>query len=277
MRLPIIIIATSLLITAARAQEQKKEYKVRIKKVEVINGQERVFDTTFVTSDPANFDFPDMPAKQGPQPLLIEKDISENGKAVSKVFILKDTGSESKSIAINIGDEMSQADMEKMKNMPVQTEIINIPALPSDSMIKTRVMIKSVRCGASAEEIEKAPLIDEVYIIRKAQMTDLNQKDIEALKGKPALKYDNKLFADDIKFSPNPNNGKFNLSFSLSGIGSAHIQILSQEGKAVYDETLSNFTGRYNRDIDISTHPKGVYYARISQGEHSQMKKIVLE
>lgn len=266
-----------LVITSARAQEQKKEYKVRIKKVEIINGHERVFDTTLVTSDPANLDFPDMPARQGPMPMLIEKEVMENGRSSSKIFILKDSLPGTRSIAINVGDEMSPADIEKMKNIPMPSDIINISTTPADSMIRTRIMIKSARCGASPEEIEKARVINEVYIIRKAHITDLSPQEISALKGKPALKTDNKLFAEDIKFSPNPNNGKFNLSFTLNGYGDAHVQILSQDGKAVYDETLSNFTGRYNRDIDISAQPKGVYYARISQGEHSQMKKIVLE
>ncbi|MBA2610637.1 MAG: T9SS type A sorting domain-containing protein [Bacteroidetes bacterium] len=45
----------------------------------------------------------------------------------------------------------------------------------------------------------------------------------------------------------------------------------------MYSEKLTNFIGAYDKEIDISKNPKGVYFVRIEQGKHAQVKKVVLD
>jgi hypothetical protein len=88
---------------------------------------------------------------------------------------------------------------------------------------------------------------------------------------------DGKLQMNEMKFFPNPSDGKFNLSFNLTDKGDTKIQVLNNEGKVVYTEQLFEFTGPYDRELDISEFPKGVYFVRVEQNQHAQVKKIVLE
>jgi len=88
---------------------------------------------------------------------------------------------------------------------------------------------------------------------------------------------DNKLAVKEMNFYPNPGDGKFTLSFDLREQGNTGVSIMNAEGKNIYSENLPSFKGHYEKQIDISSNPKGVYFVKITQGEHSQLKKIVLE
>jgi len=76
---------------------------------------------------------------------------------------------------------------------------------------------------------------------------------------------------------PNPNDGKFNLNFNLKNKADAEVTVYDTQGKQVYSEKLPNFSGDYNKAIDISSNTKGVYFVKIQQGKHSQVKKIILD
>lgn len=65
--------------------------------------------------------------------------------------------------------------------------------------------------------------------------------------------------------------------FNLKDKGDTDIQVMNLEGRSVYSETLKDFNGNYKKEIDISSNPKGVYFVKVKQGEHSQLRKIVLE
>ena len=80
-----------------------------------------------------------------------------------------------------------------------------------------------------------------------------------------------------MNFYPNPSNGKFNLSFNLPEKQDTEITILNVEGKVVYKEKLNQFSGNYDKEIDISKNAKGVYFVKVDQGKHAQVKKIILE
>lgn len=53
------------------------------------------------------------------------------------------------------------------------------------------------------------------------------------------------LKVDDLTFSPNPNNGKFNLSFALEEKKAVTINIYDINGNIVYSETLKDFLGTF--------------------------------
>jgi len=113
-------------------------------------------------------------------------------------------------------------------------------------------------------------------IVKTIKIIDPSTEDTKML-GKQTGVIDNKLAIDQMKFFPNPSNGKFTLNFNLAAKGNTEVSILNLEGKTVYSEELKDFTGNYNKEIDISANPKGVYFIKIKQGAHAQLKKIVLE
>ncbi len=86
----------------------------------------------------------------------------------------------------------------------------------------------------------------------------------------------NNLVVDELKFYPNPNSGKFNLTFELKNKETTTIRIYDMNGREVYNETLKDFIGKYSKDIDISDKEKGTYFMQISQNDKSMVKKIVL-
>jgi len=87
----------------------------------------------------------------------------------------------------------------------------------------------------------------------------------------------NNLSVDNLFFSPNPNSGKFALSFELPGTGETVVRIFDVNNKEIYSETLGKFSGRYDGQIDVSENPKGIYFLQITQDNKVLNKKIVIQ
>lgn len=85
------------------------------------------------------------------------------------------------------------------------------------------------------------------------------------------------LEVENLKFSPNPSNGKFNLSFALKEKKKVTINIYDLNGNLVYTETLRDFQGEYNREIDISKEESGPFFLQIVQGMYDLIKKIIIQ
>lgn len=85
------------------------------------------------------------------------------------------------------------------------------------------------------------------------------------------------LQAEDLNFFPNPSDGKFSLSFRLNTTGTTSIRLIDAVGKEIFNETIENFTGEYNRQFDISGKAKGTYLLMISQGNKWMHKKLVVK
>jgi hypothetical protein len=87
----------------------------------------------------------------------------------------------------------------------------------------------------------------------------------------------NNLTAENLVFSPNPNSGKFNLSFELPEKGKTTVKIFDEGNKEIYSESLGKFSGKYDRQIDVSENPKGIYFLQITQDNKTLNKKIVIQ
>jgi hypothetical protein len=62
-----------------------------------------------------------------------------------------------------------------------------------------------------------------------------------------------------ISVTPNPNNGQFTVAFHVNASDNYTIEIHDVLGQIVYSESLSNFSGDYNRQVDLTTFGKGMY------------------
>lgn len=112
-------------------------------------------------------------------------------------------------------------------------------------------------------------------IVKKIELQDPSESERKT-QGKN-LSGDNKLNVEQLNFYPNPNNGKFNLSFNLKEKGTTTVSIFNTEGKKVYNEVLNDFSGDYSKAIDLSGSPTGVYFLNVQQGKNNLVKKIVIE
>jgi hypothetical protein len=292
------VLALSLSIAAAQAE---KKTTVRVKKIENINGVEKTTDTTYVLDgtsgiklhdgtiniDEAAFKacdgkiskekimiidnnvqdesiVIDEDAENGIKTISINSDKGANGNPEMHKIVFKDpNGQGERTIIMNTGKKMSEEDQKAFNE--------NAKA---DGQLLTDIMI--INQNEVDEAKKDGKKIVSIIKIKAIKVTELTPEDAVIL-NKISAMGDQKLKAEEMKFYPNPSNGKFNLAFNLTTKGDTEINIMNIEGKNVYSEKLPGFSGRYDKEIDISQNPKGTYFVKITQGDHTQVKKVVLE
>jgi hypothetical protein len=117
------------------------------------------------------------------------------------------------------------------------------------------------------EDKKKVVIISKIITDEKS-----NKKGAETKRAKMK-----ELSVENLKLSPNPNDGKFDLSFDLDKKKPVTIKIIDMQGKEVYNEKVSNFEGSYFKNIDISENKEGVYILGIKQGNKLKSSKMVIK
>ncbi|TAE50210.1 MAG: T9SS C-terminal target domain-containing protein [Bacteroidetes bacterium] len=74
---------------------------------------------------------------------------------------------------------------------------------------------------------------------------------------------------------PNPSNGKFTIKNNGLGIPNYKLEIYNVIGEKVY--AMDTFHNQTSYDIDLSNSPKGVYFAKMYEGQTILTKIIVLQ
>jgi hypothetical protein len=80
-----------------------------------------------------------------------------------------------------------------------------------------------------------------------------------------------------VKVYPNPADGKISLSFMAKSKGDLTISITDEHGKEVFTDKQKNFSGEYSNQVDLTKKAKGPYFVKITQGDESITKKIIVE
>ncbi|MCC5917721.1 MAG: T9SS type A sorting domain-containing protein [Cryomorphaceae bacterium] len=80
----------------------------------------------------------------------------------------------------------------------------------------------------------------------------------------------------NLRLFPNPNEGRFSLSFSQDYIGNVVIELLDLTGKVVSRELIKNFSGDYHNEFDYGNLASGSYLMRISTVKGSVTKRVVI-
>jgi hypothetical protein len=80
-----------------------------------------------------------------------------------------------------------------------------------------------------------------------------------------------------MKVYPNPSDGRFSVSFKAASKGDINISVTDNNGKEVYKQTMKDFEGEYFQQVDISGKGKGSYYIKITSGDDTITKKILVE
>lgn len=119
---------------------------------------------------------------------------------------------------------------------------------------------------------------EKQHIIIISNISKANKKELEKEAPKVAANLNKKeLNVNKLKFSPNPNNGKFDLQFKLDDTNPVTVNVFDLQGKEVYSETINNFTGKYANNIDISENGKGTYILQIIQKNKAKTSKVVIK
>ena len=128
-------------------------------------------------------------------------------------------------------------------------------------------------------EIEKA-IRDadgaKVIIIQRSDKKDGKQHGTER-KAKAEKSSSKHALDATLEAYPNPNQGRFTVSFRLQRKGDASVQVIDPAGKVVYTETLKDFSGEYKKEIELPGKSRGTYLVKISQGNQSLSRKLVIE
>ena len=277
--LPALILGS---IGFLHAQNGASKTTVHIKKVEIVNGVKTEKDTTYVSDDAPLED-----EIQGLNPETMKGNINmriihTGDSAEKKLFItLNDSCIRHKTInkVIVLNDDPSaQAwQMNTSQNPITLPNGKTLDQVMAESEVNTpmtadKFLIKRLgKCDATQAEIDSVLESITIYV---TGMSACNKKPEEskALKLKPSTQGLNNLV-----ILPNPNNGKFSIRFQSKQKEDVELDILTQEGKSIYRDSLKSKTGVFEKEIDISEHPKGIYMVRVSQSGLTQVRKIVLE
>ncbi|MGB1241909.1 MAG: T9SS type A sorting domain-containing protein [Chitinophagales bacterium] len=119
---------------------------------------------------------------------------------------------------------------------------------------------------------------DRIYFnvwIQDVESTDVEKIENSSLKKDIAA---NTLAVETLKFYPNPSNGRFNMSFNIANEGETLVRIVDMTGREVFRNDLGrNFVGSYDKQIDISQNPRGIYFLQIKQNNNVLVKKITVQ
>ena len=78
---------------------------------------------------------------------------------------------------------------------------------------------------------------------------------------------------EKFQLTPNPNNGSYTVQVPYEERAGTTISVYNALGERVYQQQAT----QPNTTIDISRHPKGLYFTKIQQGENVVVKKVVYQ
>jgi hypothetical protein len=78
-----------------------------------------------------------------------------------------------------------------------------------------------------------------------------------------------------VTIQPNPNNGRFTVSFASAAPADVTVELHNALGQSVYNETLRAFEGRYTKEMDLTSMSNGAYYLKVKRNGETSTHKVV--
>jgi hypothetical protein len=75
---------------------------------------------------------------------------------------------------------------------------------------------------------------------------------------------------------PNPASDKLNISFDVENTQSLSIRLTDANGKTVYTETLSAFSGTFEKSLDVARMAKGIYFLNVTGDKGIYNRKVII-
>ncbi len=108
---------------------------------------------------------------------------------------------------------------------------------------------------------------------KKLRITYVDESDF----GKKGVVKDAELLElEDLRFYPNPSDGKLNLRFRTPQEGELEISVYDLDGKSVFNDYFQRFGGVYREEINLSDKKDGIYLLEIKLDNRRLTRKIVI-
>ena len=272
----------------------KKMMKVKI--IQNINGVETMRDTVIEVT--GNERIPDLSeirkhmtkleTVDGKERELLIKALRENGKPLE----IKEFRKEFKDAEMPEGMKVKMIDIKSDKNLKIDSLIGN-RRISIRSMEGADKLLSDGKFKAEFEnlsELEDVNVLktvtrtgDSLIVIKKIIMIkhDLTAEEKELLDAKAKEKTSSAKIKDlnleSVDLYPNPNTGKFRVSFKAPKKGNTTVAIMDNTGRELYRENLGEFSGNFEKEYNLETQPKGIYYLQVTQGKQVYNKKVLLQ
>jgi len=297
-----IIIMAAIVFLASQnafAQEKEKEAKVVKIKISKLKGDEVIIDTIYMADLE---DLEGLELKEELEKIIdIELDGLEDMETLEDIYISVDSDFDfdsdsdidrEKNVMIwtTVSDEGSKKVIElKCEEGGERIMFINDGDSTQDSIVK-RIVLKQgdgkknvfhIKSGEGQKTIwlsdgDAKLEADKGYVFITEAEGD--SKKFRIAMEKAGIKLpESHLELKELYFFPNPNEGQFTLSFSTEKKGDLDVKVIDINGKVVHQETFNNFTGKYNKEIDITENSKGTYFLIIQHGKDVAAHKIIYQ
>lgn len=272
----------------------KKMMKVKI--IQNINGVETMRDTVIeVTGNERLPDLSELRKKMtrfdsadGKDREILLKELRGNGKPLEIKEFRKEfkdgellDGSKVRMISVEPGKDFKldsligkrririqelEGNKELLRDGKFIVDFENLDGVEGANVIKT-----VTRNGDSLIVIKKIILIKHDLTAEEKELLDAKAKE----KTSGAKIKD--LNLESVNLYPNPNTGKFRVSFKAPKKGNTTVAIMDVSGRELYRENLGNFSGNFEKEYNLETQPKGIYYLQVTQGKQVFNKKVLLQ
>ncbi|MEP2772992.1 MAG: T9SS type A sorting domain-containing protein [Fulvivirga sp.] len=294
----LIILLACVLSVAA---QETKDKKIKIKIIEEVDGERKVVEREYgsqeeMKNDPAlkdmNIEFLEktdgfsFKSKDGDHVIikrtggeegLHEKDMhvfitddEEGDLHMDNTFMFK-SFDDDQTVDFKAGDHTFEIRKDDEGNVIVikDGEVIEDFEFSEDGMANG----ENLFFFKSDDDDHKKTVIRHVKV-RKIHVENISKKDPEL----ENLDLDNKkkLNVDGLSYYPNPSEGALNLAFKADP-GAVEVKISDINGNTVYQDVMSDFEGVFDKSIDLSSQPSGIYILQIIQGDRAINKKLVIE
>ena len=277
----LFVLPASFIFSQNTENKKPKEVKVSVLKVDE-SGKTISIDTTInITTEINTHEI-----KEIIQTITLELELPDSINDIIKTIDIQKSITDENSSKIDTGETKitikvctKKDDCKKMSTnkMIIYCDSLDVKDLNCKTKKGQKVIIMKVDSEDGKKIIKTKCDGKTIIIATEIILIDLDKEDITTLKksGVKDIKK-NKLKVEKMNFYPNPNNGKFNLSFELESKEKTTIEIYDESGKKVYSEELLDFSGKYNKEIDLSKESKGVYFIKVNQNKKSLTKKIIV-
>ena len=229
--------------------------------------------------------------------VMVEND--RYGLGVTVIDVVK--GSPAAAVGIINGDVITMINRTKISNLEGLLKALE-PFNPGDKIVLDKMNhdtytgdIQVTLGGAASDNnvfIFKNAIEGEQFdMFKKVEKCDENgntkttvtvkkiTSNTETLKDeveKKTIPAERKLELRSFSTFPNPTTNNVSISFRAEKEPTV-VQVTDISGKEIFKETLDNFSGNYNKELDLSNHAKGQYILYVIQNQKIFTESIILQ
>lgn len=180
---------------------------------------------------------------------------------------------------VTVEDGASKVIWSDSVNGEALLEKIDLKELEGKEGVQVKAFVISTETEIESDEPVNAEMVKMLSQEARALAPSFTIAMVSTVGGKKEKtqpKEDRSLKIDQLQFFPRPNNGVFTLAFDLAQQGDTQLRIVDIQGKEVYQETLQDFTGHYEKQMDLSSEPAGTYILSITQNGKRLAEKVII-